>query len=108
MTLTIEDLSLLERALEAAAEAQGSSPAQLRLQAGAIVAMGLAMAPAEIPRPFVTALGGAVNSFIQNGGSITVAMDPSEPVSVGEIMESGSKLDTDRLGLTVTAEPPQE
>lgn len=108
IALTLEDLSLLERALDAAAEAQGSTPAQLRLQAGALIALGLAAAPSQLPRPFVTALGEAVNSFIQNGGSITVAMDPAEPVSVGEIMAQGAKVDVERLGLAVTAEPPQD
>ena len=106
MAMRIEDRSLLERALNAAGAMQGVPPEQLRLQAAGLIGLGLAAAPAEIPRPLVASLGQALAQFIHNGGTIEMVMAPAEPVSVGAMMDSG--FDAEALGLTVTAEPPAQ
>lgn len=108
--LRIEDMSLLDRALTAGSAAQGMSKAELRQQAAAMITLGMLGAPAEIPRPLLTELSEALVGFINEGGTITIAMDPDEPVSVGTLMEQAEAeaLDFGALGLTITSEPAED
>ncbi|MEO1038777.1 MAG: hypothetical protein AAFX09_04470 [Pseudomonadota bacterium] len=106
ISVRIEDLSLLDRALSAAALMQGTTPETLRLQVSGMIGLGLAAAPAEIPRPLVASLGQALSQFIQNGGSIEIELAPSAPVSVGELVNN--QVDAQALGITVTSEAPAE
>ena len=106
-SLRLEDRSLLDRALQAGAEAQGSTPEELRMQAAAMVGMGLMAASAEAPQALVASLGQALTGFINQGGTLLVSVSPDEPVSVGEIMADPAAMDAERLGLTVTNEPAE-
>ncbi len=97
----LEDRSLLDRALTAMAEQQGTTPAQLRSQAGMFVAMGAAMAGDSIPAPLMTELAGALTAFVGQGGAIIVEFDPEEPVSAARFTgETGPDLS----GITVRHE----
>ncbi|PWE18231.1 hypothetical protein DDZ18_01070 [Marinicauda salina] len=106
-SMRLEDRSLLDRALEAGAEAQGVTPEELRMQAAAMVGMGLMAASAEAPQALVASLGQALTGFINQGGALLVSVAPDEPVSVGEIMADPNAMDAERLGLTVTNEPAE-
>jgi len=108
--LRIEDMSLLDRALTAGSAAQGMSKAELRQQAAAMVTLGMLGAPAEIPRPLLTELSQALVGFINEGGTITIAMEPDQPVSVGTLMEQAESeaLDFDAMGLTITNTPAED
>lgn len=111
MSMRIEDLSLLERGLNAAAAAQGLDAETLRLQAAGLVTLGLASAPAQLPPELTAQLGEAITGFIQNGGVLEVTMAPAEPVSVGALMEraeANGQLDLSSLGLSIRNEPPAE
>lgn len=104
--LRLEDRSLLDRALTAGSAAQGMTKDELRQQAGAMVSLGLMGVPAEVPRPLVSQLSAALVTFINEGGTVTIAIEPEEPISVGELVrasESG-EFDYDAYGITVTAE----
>lgn len=106
----LEDHSLLDRALTAGSAAQGMTKAELRQQAAAMIGLGLMGAPAEIPRPLISELSEALVGFINEGGTIVIAMEPGEPVSMGALVraaESGS-FDYEAYGLSVTAEPAAE
>lgn len=108
--LSIEDHSLLDRALTAGSAAQGMSKAELRQQAGAMISLGMMGMPAEIPRPLLTELSTALVEFINEGGSITITIDPDEPVSVGELVRAGrdGSFDYDAYGVTIAAEPAED
>lgn len=108
-SMRIEDLSLLDRALEAGAATQGVEKEQMRMQAGLLVGMGMMSAPPEVPRPLLTQVSTALTNFINQGGSMTITMSPEAPVSVGELMDQADAgtVDIDALGLTVDAEAPQ-
>lgn len=109
MVMRIEDHSILDRALTAGSAAQGMSKAELRQQAAAMITLGMLGAPAEIPRPLLTQLSEALVGFINEGGSVTITLDPEEPLSVGTIMEDAeaNALDFDSMGLTITNEPAE-
>jgi hypothetical protein len=107
-SMRLEDLSLLERGLNAGATMQGIPVEQLRAQTGMMIGMGLMAAPPEIPREFVTELSTALTTFVNQGGSLTVDMSPPTPVSIGDLMDQAetSSLDFDALGLTIVADAP--
>ncbi|WP_203290993.1 hypothetical protein [Maricaulis parjimensis] len=107
-TLRLVDLSLLERALEAGAAAQGITTDELRMQAGAMVGMGMMSAPPEIPRPLLSQLSGALTNFINTGGTLTIDATPPEPISFGAILEEieAGTFDYNDLGLSFTTEAP--
>tara|TARA_R110002073_G_scaffold19336_28_gene70828 strand:+ start:3186 stop:4802 length:1617 start_codon:yes stop_codon:yes gene_type:complete len=107
LVLRIEDHSILDRALTAGSAAQGMSKAELRQQAAAMITLGMLGAPAEIPRPLLTQLSEALVGFINDGGAVTIALEPAEPLSVGALMEEAeaNALDFDSMGLSITNEP---
>jgi hypothetical protein len=100
--IRLEDRSLLDRALSLMAERQGSTPAELRAQAGLFVALGAAMAGEALPPALVSELSGALTRFIGEGGSLVVAFEPDAPVSAARFAEPGGP---DLDGLTVRHEP---
>lgn len=102
--VVLEDRSLLDRALTAMAEQQGTTPAQLRSQAGMFVAMGAAMAGDAIPAPLRTELAAALTSFVGQGGAIIVAFEPEEPVSAARFAGEGGP---DLTGITVRHQPAE-
>lgn len=111
MAMRLEDRSLLERGLAAAATAQGMEPDMLRMQAAGLITLGLASAPAELPPELTASLGDGLTGFINNGGTLHVEMNPSEPVNVGDLIEqaqASGAVDMTRLGLAVRNEPPAE
>lgn len=106
MVVSLEDQSLLDRSLGVLAEMQGVSPEQLRLQAGAYVALGAAFVGDMAPPQLMRELQGALTGFIGQGGTLTVTLAPDEPVSMSEIMGEGVTPDTSALGLSVRHEEP--
>ncbi|MDJ0919626.1 MAG: hypothetical protein QNI84_00745 [Henriciella sp.] len=103
--LSIDDDSLVNRILNAVATQSGQDPAELRSQAS----MGLAMAPmmaqgTGIDMGLVTELTTALSSFITEPGTLTVKLDPAEPLSFASIMENPdpAAYTKDTLGFTAT------
>ena len=108
-TFRLQDLSMLDRALTAASAMQGTSKEQLRMQAGAMIALGTMGAPAEIPRPLLAEFSTAMTNFIANGGSVEVRIAPDQPISVADLVaeaEAGN-LDYEAMGISITAIPPE-
>lgn len=106
MVFALEDQSLLDRSLGMLAAMQGVSPEQLRVQAGAYVALGAAFAGDMVPAPLLSELQTALTGFIGQGGILTVSLEPEEPVSVGAFMGTGGAPDTAALGLSVRHDAP--
>lgn len=106
MVISLEDESLLDRSLAMAAQMQGVTPEQLRLQAGAYVSMGAAFAGDMVPPRLLSELQTSLTGFIGQGGTLTVEMAPAQPVSVGQLMDDGTSVDAEALGLGVRHEAP--
>ena len=106
LSIRIQDLSLLDRAVNAAAAMQGAEPEQVRAQAGMMVAMGMMSAPPELAGPFMTSLSESLTTFINEGGAITLRMDPPEPYSMGQLMQDAEQgsVDFEAMGLSVDNE----
>ncbi|MHA6287997.1 hypothetical protein [Maricaulis sp. CAU 1757] len=108
MRLTLTDQSFLDRLLTALARPQGMTARELRSQAPLLVAMGLATAPAEIPRPLVSDLSLALSDFLVRGGGLVIELEPAPPIPLGELeaQQADGTLDLERLGLSVSHQPP--
>ncbi|MCR9268595.1 MAG: hypothetical protein ACX94B_03270 [Henriciella sp.] len=103
--LSIADNSLLDRAFNAAATAQGADPTELKSQIG----MGLAMAPmmaqgSGVDMALVTEATSALSSFINDGGTLTLKLEPETPLSVASIMANPdpAAYTKETLGFTAT------
>jgi len=110
MRIAIEDRSLLDRALDAAATRQNVDPATVRSQMIGMLGMGVMMAPPEIPRPLVGSVSQALTLFLQEGGTVVISADPEEPVSIGRIIEASEegRFDPAMLNVTVRHEGEDE
>ena len=103
--LSIDDNSLLDRAFNAAATAQGADPAELKSQIG----MGLTMAPmmaqgSGVDMALVTEATMALSKFVSDGGTLTLKLAPESPLSVASIMANPdpAAYTKDMLGFTAT------
>jgi hypothetical protein len=106
MVVSLEDRSLLDRSLGMLAEMQGVTPEQLRLQAGAYVALGAAFAGDLVPPQLLRELQGALTGFLGEGGTLTVTLAPEEPVSMSDIVGEGVMADPAAMGLSISHEAP--
>ncbi|MEM8617169.1 MAG: hypothetical protein AAGF20_09570, partial [Pseudomonadota bacterium] len=85
---TLDDDSLIDRAINAAATMQGQDPAQMKAQ----INMGLGMAPmmaGQVPGldvALLTDTTSALGKLISDGGSLTIKMEPSTPLNIGAAM----------------------
>ncbi|MEL7229499.1 MAG: hypothetical protein AAGK38_06270, partial [Pseudomonadota bacterium] len=104
MTLSLTDKSLVGKLLDMQAQQMGTSGEQLA--AGAPMMLGMGMAGLGMPglTEMVTT---AVGKFLQQKGTLTASVTPTNPVSVGEIMmasQTDPKKLPDMLNLQVTAD----
>ncbi len=98
-----EDDSLTKRLLPMAAAMQGMDEATLVANAGAMLQMGLM---ALRNQAFTDQVVGAVNAFLKDPKSITIALKPAAPIKVQQMMtlnpsDPGAAINL--LGVSVTA-----
>jgi hypothetical protein len=102
-TLRFDDASLTRRLLVFAAKMQGMDEATLIANTTAIMQIGLA---ALRNQPFTSEVVGAVGTFLKEPKSLSVALRPTKPVTIQELMaldpsKPGAAIDL--LGVHVTA-----
>ena len=102
---SIDDDSLVNRAFNAAATAQGQDPEEMKTQ----ISMGLAMAPMFVGETgvdvnLVTEATTALGSFLTEGGKLTFKLDPETPLAVADIMANPdpAAYTKESLGFTAT------
>jgi hypothetical protein len=108
MTLRIDDLDLLERAMRLNAEMQGVSPEEARMQAATMLGLGIAMGGAMLPEGVAVQMGTALSAFINQGGSVEIAMAPAAPVGMDRLMNVAEDMSVLRdIGLSVRHIPAE-
>ncbi len=98
-----EDASLTKRLLPMAAAMQGMDEATMVANAGAMLQMGLMQLNNQA---FTDQVVGAVNAFLKDPKSITIALKPASPIKVQQLMtlnpaDPGAAISL--LGVSVTA-----
>ncbi len=98
--LRLIDDSFVDRALQATAASQGSTPEQVREQMVAVMAIGTLMAPPGPAQVLVADAITAASKFLETPGTLTIAIEPAEPVSVAALMAAFEAEDYDQaLGM---------
>ncbi len=102
-TFRFEDNSITKKVLPIAAAMQGMDEATMVANAGAMVQLGLMQLNNQA---FTDQVVGAVNSFLKNPRSITLAVKPAAPIKVQELMTLNPAMPGEavtKLGVSVTA-----
>lgn len=100
--LSLEDKSIVDRGFALAGEMMGQSPENLRRQANGVLALGSLAALTQDDGKIYSELSKAVGEFIQDGGTLNIAMQPDQPMSLTELqgLTQGNKPDLKRLGFS--------
>ncbi|MDA8870276.1 hypothetical protein N9H93_02650 [Rhizobiaceae bacterium] len=103
LNLTLTDRSLTGRLLDFQAAQMGTTGEQLAMSAPLFLSMGMG----GLGMPGLTEMvSGAVGTFLQNKGALSVTISPPQPVSVATIAtvsQADPKALPDLLGLSITA-----
>ena len=103
--LSIKDNSLLNRIFNATAAQSGQDPEQMRQQVAQMAQMAPMMAQGSgVDMAMVSELSQAVSAFISDPGTLTIKLNPEEPLSAETLaaMEDPSMLTKDYLGFSAT------
>lgn len=103
--LSIDDDSLVDRIFNAVAAQSGEDPEQMRQQAAMMMGMAPMMAQGSgVDMDIVTELATAVSAFITDPGTLTIKLNPNEPLSAQTLssMEDPSMLTKEYLGFSAT------
>ncbi len=103
--IRLEDDSFVDRAFNAYAAKSGEDPQQVRNQTVGLLAMAPMMAGGSgIDMELITDTTGALSKFLSSGGTLTIKLDPEQPIKVSELaaMEDPGALTKDTLGFSAT------
>ena len=103
--LSIKDDSLINRAFSAYAAQSGEDPEQMRQQVAQMAMMAPMMAQGSgVDMEIVTELATAVSSFISEQGTLTLKLEPEEPLSAETLatIEDPSMLTKEYLGFSAS------
>lgn len=106
-TLQIEDNSIVDRALELYAMQSNMDVATARQQAAGMVAMAPMMAAGSgVDMQMVSSAATALSQFITDPGTLTLSLNPDEPLRIGSLaeIEDPSLINSELLGFSLTHE----
>ncbi len=108
MAIRIDDLGLLERGVTMASQMQGVSPQEARMQAAAMLSLGIAMGGAMLPDGVALQIGSALSAFINDGGAVEITLNPAAPVPMDRLMNVAEDMSVIAdLGLSVRHIPAE-
>ena len=100
LKISLEDNSIVERSLKLAAEMRGADPDRVKKEMRVAVTMAPIMARNELEKELASELGGAFMDFIEKGGTLTIEMDPDQPVPISEMANLGNGGSLKSLGFS--------
>ena len=102
--MRLEDKSIVERGLKLAGEMRGASPDQVKKELKVALAFAPMMA-SGLEGEMLGEMAGAFGSFVENGGTLSIVMNPKEPISMTELADyKRSELSKADLGFSAKAE----
>jgi len=105
LQIRLEDKSIVDRGLKLAAQLQGSSPDTIKQQLKIASAGASLFAGAGLEAALIGELGTAVSEFFENGGTLSVVVEPTEPIAISELSNlKRSDLSIKDLGFSAKAE----
>jgi len=105
MQLRLEDDSIVDRSLKLAAEMRGGTPESIRRELKVALTMAPLMAGGGAEGEMLAELAGAFGDFVQNGGTLSIVMDPKSPIAMSDLANvKGGGTSVADLGFSAKAE----
>ena len=105
MKMSLEDKSIVERSLKLASQMSGQSEDNLKKQLKVAVMAAPFMAQNELESQVISEIGGAFVEFLDEGGTMTIAVKPPQPLSVKSLFEARENgLNPDDIGFSASVE----
>lgn len=104
-TLVIEDNSFVDRALAFYAMQSDMDVASARQQAAGFIAMGPMMAAGSgVDMQMVSSAATALSQFVSDPGTLTLRLNPDEPLAIGSLteIEDPAMINSELLGFSLT------
>ena len=102
--MRLEDKSIVERSLKLAGEMRGASPDQVKKELKVALAFAPMMA-SGLEGEMLGEIAGAFGSFVDNGGTLSIVIDPKEPLPMSQLADyKNSGLTMEQIGFTAKAE----
>jgi hypothetical protein len=90
-TLDVNDAELLNRALTHEGKSRNKSLADMKAEAKDMAAIGIGSGPT--PKALAEKITSAVQSFIDNPGSLRIVLQAQKPVTLRDLSEAGQRPD---------------
>ncbi len=104
--MELEDIALLDGIFATAAAQSGMSPEAMRAQASAMVGLASLMASGFVDAGLLGEAQTQIVSFINEGGTLTIALEPDAPLPMGSLATAGP-IGAEQ-GVRIEHTPPQE
>lgn len=85
MTLSLEDKSIVERALNISAQIRGKDVNRLKQEMRAALTIAPIVARNDLEKDIASQFGSAFMDFVDNGGTLTVQLAPETPLNFSDI-----------------------
>ena len=101
LKIAITDDGIIDKGFALAAAEQGVDPKELRMQiAGMVSAVPVLGADSGVDMALMTEVSSAASDFIKQGGTLTISLDPEDPILVSDLMADPLSISKSSLGLT--------
>lgn len=101
----LEDKSIVDRGLKLAAQFQGTTPDTIKNQIKIASAGASLFAGTGIEAALMGEMGTALSEFFENGGTLSVVVNPQEPVAMSQLSNlKSSDLTLKELGFSAKVE----
>ena len=102
--LRLEDKSIVDRGLKLAGKLRGAEPDQVKKELKVALTLAPMMA-SGLEGEMLGEIAGAFGDFVEDGGTLSIVMNPKEPISMTELADyKRSKLSKSDLGFSAKAE----
>ena len=102
--MRLEDKSIVDRGLKLAGKFRGAEPEKVKKELKVALTLAPMMA-SGLEGEMLGEIAGAFGDFVEDGGTLSIVMDPKEPISVTELADyKRSKLTKSDLGFSAKAE----
>ena len=102
--IELEDEALLDNLFASMAAERGMSPEAMRAQASGLVAFASLLASDYADRALIQTAQGALMGFVASGGTLTIAVEPEEPLEMSRFSDGTLPSDA---GVSITHSPPR-
>jgi len=105
LQLRLEDKSIIDRGLKLAAQMQGTSPDTIKQQIKIASAGASLFSGAGLQAALMGEMGTAVSEFFEKGGTLSLVVDPAEPIAISQLTNlKDSDITIKELGFTAKVE----